>query len=207
MTMVRLNETIKGQVVENLMNKKYVKENLEQEDMSERLEKMRADLEKLAYEAAFDAPLRKVLTSATAGMFPMASQVSVRIIKGDASNYYDTMVSFGDDMPIPFRNSYQGGRSFTAVLDQDHPYVKALAEVEQLERDLSSFDEALTQKKYADRRRIRTVMDSVTTVKRLVEVWPEVADYLPENVSGPGGELPAEVIASLNEALGLTKKE
>lgn len=204
--MIRLTEAIKSQVIKNLMNKKYVKENLEYEDKVQRLEKMQSDLNKLAYEAAFDAPLRKVLEGATPGMFPMSDSVSVRIIQGEASNYYDTEVHFGTNKPVPYRNFWHGGKSFAAVLDQDHPYVKVLADVEAMQKEKDQFSVDLHEKMRADKRRIRTVMDSVTTVKRLTEVWPEVADYLPEEVSGPAGQLPAEIIADLNKSLGLTKE-
>lgn len=205
MSMIRINQSIRMHVIHALLKKKYVKEDLALEDLSKTHQEQQEQLEKLAYEAAFDAPMRKLLTSAAKGLFPEQSDINVRIQKGDASNYYDTAVHFGQAMPVPFRNSHWGGRSFAAVLDENSPYVKAMAETDKTETAWNEAKNDLAGKKRADSARIGTIIDSVTTVKRLQEIWPEVIDYLPETVSGPDGQLPVEMIADINASFGLTK--
>lgn len=70
---------------------------------------------------------------------------------------------------------------------------------EAMEKDLQERERAL-------RAKVKAVIESVTTVGRLVEVWPEVQDFLPEVMAGPKGNLPATLISDLNAELGLTQK-
>lgn len=204
MSMIRINQSIRQHVINALLKKKYVKEDLALEDLSKTYHEQQHQLEKLAYEAAFDAPMRKLLASSAKGLFPEEHSVNVRIEKGEASNYYDTKINFGATLPVPFRNS-RWVNSFAAVLDENSPYVKAMAEVDKTEVALNEASAELQGKKRADSARIGTIIDSVTTVKRLQEIWPEVIDYLPETVSGPDGQLPVEMIADINASFGLTK--
>jgi len=50
------------------------------------------------------------------------------------------------------------------------------------------------------RREIRAVLHSVTTVKKLLEVWPEASPYVPTETAP---QLPAVSTEALNKALGL----
>lgn len=47
--------------------------------------------------------------------------------------------------------------------------------------------------------KIRAVLNSVTTVKRLIEVWPEVESHIPEQAETTG--VPMVLISDLNQAL------
>ena len=51
------------------------------------------------------------------------------------------------------------------------------------------------------------MIDSVTTTGRLIEVWPECVDLLPEGSMRAGALLPAVVLADLNKELNLTPKK
>jgi hypothetical protein len=57
----------------------------------------------------------------------------------------------------------------------------------------------------AAQRAARAAMDSVTTVKRLIEVWPEVAPFVQHYENKPN-TLPAVPRSDLNVALGLPKE-
>lgn len=50
---------------------------------------------------------------------------------------------------------------------------------------------------------LRAVLDSVTTDKRLVEVWPEAVAFIPTAERAASQQLPALPIADLNRMIGL----
>ena len=61
-------------------------------------------------------------------------------------------------------------------------------------------DYDLSRRNYASQ--IRTVLDGVNTSNQLLEVWPEVSEYLPTGVLEPSKiQLPSVNIATLNSAL------
>lgn len=201
-TMVRLNSSIRDYVIRALLNKKFVKQDLGEQKLAE-TEKSAAEVSaKLAYEAAFTKDTRKILTEAAPGMFPFASSARIRI-ENSPGNYYDKDFTFGENKPVPFRNSYHGGNQFAAVIPGDHPLAKALKAWEEAKKELEIAQQQLREEKSATRRKLETVINSVTTVKRLVEVWPEVQEFLPEVVSGNDGGVPAVLIADLNKEFGL----
>jgi hypothetical protein len=47
----------------------------------------------------------------------------------------------------------------------------------------------------------------VTTIKRLLEIWPEVHEFLPELVAGEAGAVPAEMISDINKEFGIEPKD
>ena len=203
MTMVRLSGRVKEQIKVALIAKKYVNEDLEIDRLTQESETLEVEAKKLAYEACFSKGLRKIMEDAAEGMFPASNSCRIRVEKGSADNYSDETAWFGEPKRVPFRNSHYGGSLFAAVINSDHPYIKAMAAATEKRNELSQRSGQIDEAKYADARRLYRVMDSVTTVKRLVEIWPEVAEYLPEEVSGPQGGLPTEVIDDLNKSFGL----
>ncbi len=201
-SMVRLTQGITAQIVKALLAKKYVQEDLKLEELNQATLAAEAAAEKLAYEAAFTKDQRKMLESAAAGMFPVANRVNMRI-EHSPGNYYDCTYSIGEEKPVPFRNSHFGGWQFAAVVDGTHPFARAVEAAKAARKEHDLFFGELRDKKRADERRIGTIINSVTTVKRLMEIWPEVKDYLPESVSGEGGGVPAHLISDINKEFGL----
>lgn len=205
MSMVRLNAEIRFKTIENLLNKKYAKDDLELEALYDKQQEADKAVRKLAYEAAFSAATRKILNDAADGFFPKEEQVTIRIEKGDG-NYFDSRYSIEDDegngRPVPFRNS-RYMNNFAAVVDGKHPFAKAVDAHRDASTEYGTKANEVRNKKHADRRRIEVVLESVTTVKRLTEVWPEVQEFLPEMVSGEGGGVPTQIITDLNKEFGL----
>lgn len=207
MSMVRINADIREHVINALLSKKYVKEELELAKLKEAEKEAAEAAHKMAYEAVYNAGQRKLLETSPDGYFPKAKHVMIRVAdKDNPDNYNDKYAEFGEEKPVFFRNSGWVNQ-FAVVIDHDHPYVKALEHHRDLGRELAKAIGELRNKKYADRRRIEVIVNSVTTVKRLQEIWPEVIDYLPETVSGPGGTLPVEIIADINKEFGLNKAD
>ena len=76
-----------------------------------------------------------------------------------------------------------------------------IAKAKEAEVEYSNSNRELWEKKSAMKAKVFTVVDSVTTIKRLTEIWPEITEFLPEKVSGSGGGLPAYIISDLNASV------
>lgn len=82
------------------------------------------------------------------------------------------------------------------VLEGDHPLAARFHELENQEAAIKDRCDAL-------RLKIRAVLNSVTTVKKLLDVWPEAKELLPTQLEEARIQLPAVQTASLNAELGL----
>lgn len=83
-----------------------------------------------------------------------------------------------------------------AVFLGDDPLVLKFHELLNRETDLDKRCRDLKAK-------IRAVLNSCTTVKKLLDVWPEAKELLPEQLEEARPQLPAVQTADLNAAIGL----
>lgn len=96
------------------------------------------------------------------------------------------------NLVFPAERLCPSGLTFTG----DHPLV-------------CRFHELLNREAELDKRRsdlktqVRAVLNSCTTVKKLLDVWPEVKELLPQQLEEARAQLPAVQTADLNAALGL----
>lgn len=90
----------------------------------------------------------------------------------------------------------RAGRYHVFQLDEGSP-VRAVLD------GLRKEEAALEEDRSALRREVRSVLNSVTTVKRLLDVWPEAEKYLPDRPETPN--LPAVVVADLNKKIEILK--
>ena len=204
-TMVRLSSSIKSEIIKKVMAHKFAKERIELEELREKQNKATEEYHKLSYETAFNEAQRKILKQyEPQKWFPYAGHVNIRIEHGP-DNYEDVNALFGENMPVPFKHQF--GHGTAAVVDKDHPFAKAVEAAKLASNDYDVAFRALREQERGLHAKVSTVLDSVTTVKRVREVWPEIADFLPEEVSGAGGGVPAYMIADLNKELGIEKEE
>lgn len=93
-------------------------------------------------------------------------------------------------------NEWDGSRpAKNVLLDAEHPLSIEFFALEARKTDLS--------KKRGDLRTdVRAALNSVTTVARLLKVWPEVKELLPTSAA-PTTNLPAVKVEHLNAAIGL----
>lgn len=78
----------------------------------------------------------------------------------------------------------------------DHPLALQFGQLENRKADLKSKRDTL-------RHQVQAVLASVTTVKKLLEIWPEAKELLPQNVEEAKPQLPALPIADVNALIGL----
>jgi hypothetical protein len=82
------------------------------------------------------------------------------------------------------------------MLDVNHPLAIKLVDVQDRLVDIKAEIHDL-------RCELHAVLDSVTTEKRLIVVWPEAKELIPEIISSSNKMLPALRTSSLNAAIGL----
>lgn len=86
------------------------------------------------------------------------------------------------------------------TLPADNPLVQKFLDAEAKVKELDSSIKTI-------RENVRAVVYSVTTVKRLIEVWPESAELIPKEVEVVRAGLPAINFESLNAAIGIPTKK
>lgn len=82
------------------------------------------------------------------------------------------------------------------VFHGDNPLVLRFHELQNREGSIKERADGL-------RLKIRAVLNSVTTVKKLLDVWPEAKELLPAQLEEARVQIPAVQTASLNAELGL----
>lgn len=86
------------------------------------------------------------------------------------------------------------------VIQADDPLVQQFHDLTNAEKDLR--DRRATLKA-----QVRAALNSVTTVKKLLAVWPEAKELLPKNLEEAKVNLPALAVNDLNAMIGLPTEE
>lgn len=82
------------------------------------------------------------------------------------------------------------------VIPQGHELVKMMD-------DYRAEQKAISDIKTNVRENVRALVYSVTTVKKLLEVWPESLELIPSNIEKPIVQLPSIKIEQLNALIGV----
>jgi len=85
-------------------------------------------------------------------------------------------------------------------LEDDHPHVQ---EVRDYAKDLLR----LVTKKDDIERQVEASLTGITTVAKLLKVWPEAKVLLPDDIDAPSSSLPAVQVDTLNQLIGLPKND
>lgn len=196
MASIRLTNSIRETIVSGMLDRKFALDIVEIQEIEEQLRRAKEELEGVAYSAAFSPEERQRLNSAPAGYFPERDGVY-----GADEDGQVFFIRFDEKRRIPYEN-YQRGLPVRIFSDSD-PYRKLVFNYEETKTRHDNLQGDLELKRRDLRTKAMGVLNSVTTVAKLVEVWPEVSDFLPEENSGPEGGVPAVLISDLNQAFGL----
>ena len=95
-------------------------------------------------------------------------------------------------------NEFRGRRPGKSglMLSSDHPLTVQFEKLEAREKELQLRKSNL-------RAEVRAVVDSVTTINKLLSVWPEAKELLPASANPQTKNLPSVNVESLNAAIGL----
>jgi len=100
-------------------------------------------------------------------------------------------LTYGEDKPTA-----QGKPTITA----DNPLTQQFYDIE-------TRSKACEDARADLRAQVRAMVNSVTTVKRLLDMWPEAAELMPDNLAPTKTNLPAVVVSDLNALIGLPTPE
>ena len=82
------------------------------------------------------------------------------------------------------------------TLTADNPLIQKFLDAEKLLKELKSSRDSIKEN-------VKAVVYSVSTTKRLVEVWPESAELIPKEIEVVRAGLPAINFESLNASIGI----
>lgn len=184
MATVRISNYMKEQVISRLLKHAF-------EEREKSLQAKWYALGDAVYQDLYPADLQKKMNALPAGFLPMDDDVRVSF----GGNF--TRVYFGENRLLARSHQSNAAR----VYDDKHPlsvrhdaYRSAKDQLEEETRKAKSSAQA--------------ILDSVTTLKKLIEVWPEVEPFVEDfKQTDSGRYLPALPVQDLNARLGLPKKE
>lgn len=170
----RLTNAIKESIVSKMRKELFEK----------RQEKARKRTTKLAdniYHAIHTEEETNYMLMAPDGAFAYRTSIYARFASGG--------VSFGLSKAFPFFSRYDGQTQHISVDSSFYAEYNAIKKTEdKIRKDIQKLHDSTWG-----------ILNSVTTVKKLIEVWPDVEPYLPENKQIPN--LPAIPVGELNVLL------
>jgi hypothetical protein len=202
MSYVRVTASLRDSIIASALAKRFAGERLAISEQEEIVASLNKERDKAGYEAAFSDADRKRLQSAPSGWFPEAHAVKVAV---EGTNEV-IEIKFDTPQRVPY--DVYDSRYIThiaSIISADHPYMLARTEAKEAKEALYSKQNALHEQERQLRAKVKAVVESVTTVSRLIETWPEAQELLPEVHAGPSGGLPAGLINDLNDEIGLKK--
>lgn len=184
MATVRINTYMKETVVTRLMDHAFA----QREEAL--LEEWHA-LGDAVYKDLYPEEVLTKMKALPAGFLPVDDDVRVSF-GGDFTRVY-----FGENRLLSYGHRSNAAR----VYDDKHPLSVRHAAYRSAKNQLE--EEQSKAKSSA-----QAILDSVTTLKKLIEVWPEVEPFVEDfKQTSSGRYLPALPVQDLNARLGLPKKE
>ncbi|KVH64452.1 hypothetical protein WS89_03990 [Burkholderia sp. MSMB1072] len=180
-TNVKLSNHVRDQIIANAMKGAFEKE-------KKAVAKQLQDLAMACYRSQVSEEEETAARRAPVEFLTMSNAVTLnfRDENGSRIAYYSNV-----DLPkiVPFK---RGGGTFLNISNKSlvakrDAYQRAHDELE------AKFDELRTS--------IRGMVYSATTVKKLLDIWPESVNFLPHNLEKPAPALPAVIATDLNNAL------
>lgn len=113
---------------------------------------------------------------------------------------YDTINLAGLTVRITFGKDLRHVCRNTGTIETGHPLVAQFHAIEDAKK-------AWDDKRDALKCSLTATLKTITTVKKLLDVWPEAKELLPENLEEARASLPALLISDLNAAIGLPTPE
>lgn len=182
MANVKLTNQMRSEILSNATKGAFDAE-------SKALMKAHQELSLRAYDALVPKAVQKAL-SVLPKDFCYTNDIARVLIAQNERTDARVNLMFGKALPLPYSIQYDSDpRIVDAELYRDWIDYKAAEKRQEAESD------ALIEK-------IRYALLSVSTVAKLLEIWPEAKAYLPRSAFAMGGSLlPAVIVTGLNEAI------
>lgn len=179
MSTVRLTNYIRETVLARLLKHAF-------EAREKALEKDKHAFARQVYDAIYPAAIQKAMKALPKGYLPTDGDLKVSF-DGEYTHVY-----FGESRLIAKCHEYNAAK----VFDPKDPLTARYHELEKVE-------EALKAEKSKAKSSAEAALDSCTTVKKLIEVWPEVEPFVKDFATTSQSRALALPIKELNKSLGL----
>jgi hypothetical protein len=179
----KLSNHIRDQIVSNALRGAFEKEHA---DIKKRLAKLAMD----CYRSVVPAAKEKAARLAPEEFLSLTNSLTLRFYDNDTKRHLASERSVEVAKPLPFFSRESLG--YVSVYDRDlYLAFRALEE-----------DRAALNKKHDElEESIRRTVYSTNSLKKLIEMWPEVEGFLPPDLTAPKPMLPALPVGDLNAAL------
>ncbi|EOI1119927.1 Nmad5 family putative nucleotide modification protein [Klebsiella oxytoca] len=107
----------------------------------------------------------------------------------------------------PYGNDAKGGDILQVTPNRDLCRFGAEHEITKRFDEIINEEQKLNDRSKEIKATVWAALNSVTTLKRLVEVWPESKELIPENSDSVKSTLPALKVEDLNRMIGLPTEE
>lgn len=182
MSTVRLTKYIRETVLARLLKHAF-------EAREKALEKDKHTFARQVYDAIYPAAIQKAMKALPKGYLPTASYLMVSF-DGKYTHVY-----FGESRLVAECHQY-GQYGAAKVFGPKDPLTVRYHELEKIE-------DALTAEKSKAKSSAEAALNSCTTVKKLIEVWPEVEPFVKDFATTSQSRALAIPIKELNKSLGL----
>ena len=189
MASIKLTVGMREKITKLLMDYKYKKP---LQDMKDRESLIAGRV----YDAYFGDVIIKRMTSLPKGWLKEHSSVYVRV-NGGYSSYFH----FPDDAKRRFPDDV--GRNLNL---SDNKYKATASFVHKFMDDKRDLDDEIKEAK----RDAMVILNSVTTINKAIEVWPEAEEFIRESIGvmqKSNAQLPALLTENINKRLGLPPKD
>lgn len=179
----RLTVTLRDRIVENVLRHRFQKE--------EQAEKAtHHELGIAVYNAMFPADVRSKMAALPLEFFPVTDRLTLR-------DYAESGHQVVTEVKLPHHLPISNIMECSYYIDGygHYPEVQALREALHLEEEAENLKEKV-------RFEVQNMVASVNTVKRLLEIWPEVEPFIPDMMPVSSGQLVVQT-DKLNAMLGL----
>lgn len=177
---VRLTNFIREQILNALLKHSFeAREN----DLKERKQAFAKEI----YNDIYPPKVRAAMAALPAGFLPTDKYLRVAF---EGGSY--TRVCFGERLPIAKAHEYNAAK----VYPPEHPFTARFIALDREEKDLE-------REKDEAKNNAKAVLESVTTVKKLIDVWPEVETFARPYAAESTSRAVALPIRELNAMLGL----
>lgn len=183
----RLTESLKESILKKLENSLFGKR-------IEGIELLREELAEDAWEYLHDEEKQKFMKSAPEGAFWYTTSLDFR-------------VTDDNDRRVDYFTLYlKNAKPVFACFGRDSKVIEANSLLHTKREKIEELAEKIGKEKKALFMKTRQILNSVTTTGKLLEVWPEAIEYLPED-DIPTENLPAVQSTELNALIASLKNK
>jgi hypothetical protein len=197
MSTIRITTTIRNHIVSGMLRHRFSANQLKIDEARAALDALTTRRKASAYGLVYSEKEREELAQRRS-WFKCVSKVKVMVEDEGVTEF-----EFHEPMPVPYDHGKDWHAGVATIVKPDCTYLVLEAEEKAMKSEVDDAQRELDREQSALRTRAVAVIENVTTVKRLLEIWPEVQDFLPEENAGPQGGVPAVLVADLNSAFNL----